>query len=221
MTLQRGSIGVRIASAMLLPVLLAATGCGGLETAIRYPGSGSGATAAVQTVAGITVAVDPLMDQVRAKEIFDREPERLGILAIHIVVENRRPSSLLLQKSSMGLSCPGRAGGIPTDAGGDIATRNYSAGERTVFALMGFLLGSGGIAEHDVRANHNFAREELRDTMLRPGQTAQGCVYFRVSQGQDIQGARLEISLLDMETRTPTVLVFTLQEIGEKHREAQ
>jgi hypothetical protein len=204
-----------MAAAVLLAILLVA-GCAAPKTLIQYSPPPTVIALNSPETSGLRLIVDPMFDRVRARQVFDLEPERLGLLAIHLQVENNNPNaSFLLQKENFRLQASvSQTPGVSStgqyyrpETNGSLGGRGASSPEMRV--LLGVVFGVPNTV-YDAAVNRSFVREEIRDQVLAPGRSASGCVYFQTGKGQTPGRALLTLSFRDLRTRQDTIIAIPI-----------
>jgi hypothetical protein len=193
--------------------ILVWSGCAAPKTAVQYRPPMILDPALSAEADGLHVVADPLFDSDRAKACLDVDPRRLGLLAIHVRVENVHPSTtFLLQKENfkllpaVGVSDPALAEGGEYSPETEGRTGERVAwGTPTTRALLALAFG-GPNEDYSASVNHSFVREELRNQTLRPGQTASGCVYFQIPKREQFERGVLEIQIPDLGTQQRTTI---------------
>lgn len=194
--------------------ILVWSGCAAPKTAVQYRPPMILDPALSAETNGLCLVADPLFDSDRAKAYLDVDPRRLGLLAIHVRVENAHPSTtFLLQKENFKLLPAGGVGDLTLAKGGGYSPETEGrTGERvargtpTTRALLALAFGGPNV-DYSASVNHSFVREELRNQTLRPGQTASGCVYFQIPKREQFERGVLEIWIPDLGTQQPATIL--------------
>jgi hypothetical protein len=201
-------------------LLLISGGCAGLNQDLQYRRPVVFNPAYVRDTDVCRISVDPIFNSSRGKSIFGYDPERLGILPIHIAIDNTsKDLSLVIQKNQVQLFAFPAKNSTATkesmvygaETEGTIGVRTITAGQRALDVVAGIVFGLGGhLTEYSSEINHNFAREELLDMSVPPGQSINGCVYFRLPDRRSVERYRLEVTVIQFGTKKKHLTDFDI-----------
>ncbi len=141
-----------------------------------------------QTLDGIQVTVDWLNEKETTEKYFGVDGSKGDLLILSLRLENRTPAStILVVKTNFAV----RLGDAANQAAGrsELPGANTSGAETVgvvgALALSPVLMvaAAGLMTEAETRS-HNFQLQELRDRTLSPGETEEGCVYYRLKDAR-------------------------------------
>ena len=224
----RSTLFIRILKQLQLHLsvifLITMAGCAGLKNDLQYHKPVVVDPVYIRETNGIRLSIDPIFDEARAKEIFDYSPKMLEIFPIYVSIENNANVSMLIRKQHFHLLA-GTAKSVHADKNaltcqpdidGKIGDLHVSPGKRAASIVVGLIFGSGGINEYSSEINHNFTREELRDTTIQPGQRAEGCVYFRVPNGTMSDRYLLDVTIIELGTQKRYQIDFDIADVTRR-----
>jgi hypothetical protein len=142
------------------------------KAAREYPGA--------QTIAGVTVGIEPLSDPAAQKHYFKEDFGKSNFLPVFVVVEDASSSdSFILKRDDIGvyaeeekMSKSGQAASGRSKTGENIALVSGIALSPAGMYVAGYLRAKAA----DIR--QNVIKKELRSSTLSPGQKDQGFVYL-------------------------------------------
>jgi hypothetical protein len=165
-----------------------------------------------KTQSALRVGADPYYSN-RQKEMFGQDMSRTGLLPVMVYLQNNGEQPINVMPSTISLRLPegGEAGSSalpytllppppPSDTTDAKVGRAALVGGVILFPReTAFVLAlTGKLDEKDKpRLRKEFQNKELREVTLAKGETAQGFIYFYVSQGvQRAAGAELIVPYL-------------------------
>jgi hypothetical protein len=149
---------------------------------------------------GITVAADPIDNEIEAKENFYVDVTEANFFPVLIIVQNDTSDRIIFLKESVELTDPKGNYYRPVSSAvmADACEHNKMA-----YALLGFGIFSYMSAEE---ANRKMASDwrdkEFPDTSItNPGRKRHGFLYFELPEGETTSGYRLSFMVERLETK--------------------
>ena len=164
---------------------------------------------------GITVAADPIDNEIEAKENFYVDVTEANFFPVLIIVQNDTSDRIIFLKESVELTDPKGNYYRPISSAvmADACEHNKMA-----YALLGFGIFSYMSAEE---ANRKMASDwrdkEFPDTSItNPGRKRHGFLYFELPEGETTSGYRLSFMVERLETKEklPFEIVFPTTTFG-------
>lgn len=159
------------------------------------------------TAGNVRIAIDPIVDAARSKELFATEPLRKGIFPVHVQLANiGTETSLLVQQSDFQLRAAD--GAAISTVGTGVEYRNKTAeGLGTAGAVLlspALMFSAGPEVARAMAVQHNFAEKEFPvRTSLAPGRSAEGFVYFKVPKQQPPARALIRLTVRALDGSNP------------------
>lgn len=166
----------------LLPVLLAASVAG--ACASYEPSSAPVAEKTAFDLVeaeGMAAGADPYAEKKEYEAMFDADLDKSDVIALHVFLENRRSTPVLVRPSDMALTLPDGRSISPSSAlkvANKVGEDGSVIGAAIAFGLIGALVASS--AEDKARAARidDYESKSLDTSDLAPGATTDGVVFF-------------------------------------------
>jgi hypothetical protein len=149
---------------------------------------------------GITVAADPIDNEIEAKESFYVDVTKANFFPILLIAQNDTSDRIIFMKESVELTDPKGNYYRPVSSAvmADALEHN-----KMVYALLGFGIFSYMSAEE---ANRKMASDwrdkELQDTfIMNPGRKRHGFLYFELPEGETPSGYKLTFVVESLESK--------------------
>ena len=159
---------------------------------------------------GITVAADPIDNEIEAKENFYVDVTKANFFPVLIIVQNDTSDRIIFLKESVELTDPKGNYYRPISSAvmADACEHNKMA-----YALLGFGIFSYMSAEE---ANRKMASDwrdkEFPDTSItNPGRKRHGFLYFELPEGETTSGYRLSFVVESLESKEKFPFEIVLQ----------
>jgi hypothetical protein len=175
------------------------------KTAKEYPGA--------QTIAGVTVGIEPLSDPAGQKHYFKEDFLKSNFLPVFVVVENASSGDRIIVKhDDIGVY----AGEEKLAKSGPVASGRSTTGEAIApvveiglslpgMVVAGFLMARAA----DIR--QNVVKKELRSSTLSPGQKDQGFVYLPLPKDPERRKhLRMRVRVMKVGSDEPIDFEFSL-----------
>lgn len=167
---------------------------------------------------GLIVAIHPMTETSEIEHYFGTNLLANDILPVLVVVENRNADvSFILRKQEIQLLNEG-------SESHDASKRSEAVGNDDAAMVVGvaaaalisipLILVSVGMESHNAEVRRNFAMKELQQTVVSPGDTKSGFVYFKLPKPTNSPDRwRFQIKAVDLKSKMPLtfVYVFTWQ----------
>lgn len=205
----------------LIMVLLFLNGCASVEIA-DYKESVSN-NKYLQNQDGLSVAIDPITDSAESKKYFGRDILSSGLLAVHILVDNRSSScDYLFDKDKIVF----KEAGISDIKEGNTLDEKMKADEQTAMSKQNVGLGGSVLITpialplyfsglSDMRAintiKHNMISKELRTKIVHSNEKIEGYIYFKIKNTDVLKdnNNQLNIPYMEMGSRKLDKFQFT------------
>ena len=171
--------------ASILIATFAFAGCATMRIQ-EYPKTPVTSYSKAMTKNDLCIAIRPMTEKKELEQYFGTDLSALKIVPIHIVAENRSPSSsFVLSKDNMSLQNNRIQSSLKQ--GDRTGTGDTSGGEAAV--LIGSVIGSplliflGGKEISDAEViKRNLVAKELQTRTVSPGKSVDGFVYFKLPE---------------------------------------
>lgn len=190
---------IKTSLVVIMTSLFAITGCATYKRAPVQVGTLDTYKSKMATK-GITVAADPIDNEIEAKENFYVDVTEANFFPVLIIVQNDTSDRIIFLKESVELTDPKGNYYRPVSSAvmADACEHNKMA-----YALLGFGIFSYMSAEE---ANRKMASDwrdkELPDNSItNPGRKRHGFLYFELPEGETPSGYRLSFMVERLETK--------------------
>ena len=189
---------IKASLVVIMTLLFAITGCATYKRTPVQVGTVDTYKSKMSTK-GITVAADPIDNEIEAKENFYVDVTKVNFFPVLIIVQNDTSDRIIFLKESVELIDPKGNYYRPVSSAvmADACEHNKIA-----YALLGFGIFSYMSAEE---ANRKMASDwrdkELPDSSItNPGRKRHGFLYFELPEGETPSGYRLSLVVERLET---------------------
>jgi hypothetical protein len=163
---------------------------------------------------GFAAGADPYAKPEEYEPMFDADFDKSDVIALHVIVENRRPSAVLVRPSDISLIlADGRA--ISPSSSLKVANKvgedGSVIGSAIAFGLIGAIVASN--AEEKARAARidDYNSKSLDTVDLNPGDSADGVVFFIPPKSWPaFEEAELSVRAIDKVEGTSAVVSVPL-----------
>jgi hypothetical protein len=163
---------------------------------------------------GVAAGAFPYAKPEEYEPMFDADLDKSDVIAVHVMVENRRPSAVLVRPSDMSLVLADGRVISPSNSlkvANKVGEDGSVIGSAIAFGLIGLIVASN--AEEKARAARidDYVSKSLDTADLRPGDSADGVVFFIPPKSWPaFDEAELSVSAIDKVEGTSDVVSVQL-----------
>ena len=200
---------------LLLTAILAA-GCASYEAA-PAPLARIDALPSRVSEQGLVAAADPYLQSERQRSVFKADFHKAGVLAIQVVARNDSAAAKIVRRSDMMLTLPDGTRISPASADAvatKIGEEGSVVGAYIAFGVIGALVASSAEDEARTKRAADYNAKQFGDVRLRPGDSAQGFVYFMPPKGMGFAKAGLAVRFVDEGTASDSYITLPLKNVA-------
>jgi hypothetical protein len=187
---------------------VAVIGCASYEPGVTYHDfSKARLPTAMQSQGGLEISIEEFISKDKALQAFDSNIAAQGVFAALVRAQNNAGASYRISRSQINLRLDGErlpvldainaaTQGAAKDPSGRALAWAAATGPFSLLFIPAALIGSSVHTESvNKTIQQHFTSLELPDTLLKPGQSAAGLVYFKLPGGL----SRLEDAVMEIE----------------------
>lgn len=200
---------------LLLTAILAA-GCASYEAA-PAPLAKIDAMPSRVSENGLVAGADPYLQSERQRAVFKADFHKAGVLAIQVVARNDSATAKIVRRPDMMLTLPDGTRISPASADA-VATKvgeeGSVIGAYIAFGVIGALAASSAEEQARTKRAADYNAKQFGDMRLRPGDSAQGFVYFMPPKGMGFAKASLAVRFVDEGTASDSYITLPLKNVA-------